>query len=249
MSNEELISPLAKIPFLLLVGGQGKRLKETTADKPKCLVDIAGEPFINHQLKLLAGKGASKIIILTGRQGEQIREVVGDGKQFNLDISFSDDGKKPLGTGGAVEKAAKGLSGSFAVMYGDTYLDIPMAAVFQRFEKCAQPALITVIENIESIRRQESNTSYDRSRMLINDYNKEKPSENMHHIEYGLSFFNADIFAKPEPKNVYDLGEKFKKLAKSGQLAGYEVQNRFYEINTPESLIETRAYLSRNNLF
>ncbi len=249
MDIEETKTVLSTVPILILVGGLGKRLGDASKDKPKCMVDIGGEPFINHQLRLLAGKGAHEIVLLTGHLGDQIREQVGDGKQFGLNVSYSDDGKKALGTGGAVEKVAKTLNDTVAVLYGDTYLDIPMAAVCQRFQKCAQPALMTLLENHEVIRRQESNVEYDRSKTLVKAYNKEKPSEKMRHIDYGLSFFNADIFKQSKQKGAYDLAETFKELAKSERLAGYEVQNRYYDVNTPENLIETRAYLSQNNLW
>jgi len=249
MSEDELKVLLEPVPFLVLVGGKGTRLGETAKDKPKCMVDIGGEPFVSHMLKLLRDKGVKQVVLLTGHHGEQIRDFVKDGKDFDLKVTYSDDGKKPLGTGGAVKKAASSLSGTVAVMYGDTYLDIPMAAVCQRFEKSVQPALMTVIENHDAVSMQKSNVEYDPKRTLIKNYDKKEPTEEMKYIDYGLSFFDATVLKEPIKKGAYDLGDVFAKLASDGKLAGYEVQRRFYDINTPESLIQARAYLSRNNLW
>lgn len=249
MNEDELKAQLAPVPFLVLVGGKGSRLGDSAADRPKCMVDIGGEPFVSHMLKLLKDKGAKNVVLLTGHRGDQVREYVKDGKDFDLDVAYSEDGDSPLGTGGAVKKAAGDLKGTVAVMYGDSYLDIPMSSISQRFEKCAQSGLMTVIQNHDAVSTQKSNVEYDPKRTLIKAYSKKNPTEAMTYIDYGLSFFDADVLKKFDKDGEFDLGEIFTKQAEAGQLAGYEVQRRFYDINTPESLIHTRAFLSRNNLW
>lgn len=249
MNEDELKQLLSPVPFLVLVGGMGSRLGNAAADRAKCMVDVGGEPFVSHMLKLLKEKGAQKVVLLTGHKGEQVREFVKDGKAFDLEVTYSDDGQSALGTGGAVKKAASELSGTVAVMYGDSYLDIPMSSILQRFEKCAQSGLMTVIQNHDAVSKQKSNVEYDAKRTLIKAYSKKNPTDVMTYIDYGLSFFDADVLKKFSQDGEFDLGEIFTKQAEAGQLAGYEVQRRFYDINTPESLIETRASLSRNNLW
>lgn len=249
MNEDELKKLLSPVPFLVLVGGKGSRLGDSAADRAKCMVDVGGEPFVSHVLKLLKEKGAQKVVLLTGHKGEQIREFVKDGKEFDLDVTYSDDGESLLGTGGAVKKAASELSGTVAVMYGDSYLDIPMSSICQRFEKCPQRALMTIIQNHHAVSKQKSNVEYDPKRTIIKAYSKKNPTDAMTYIDYGLSFFDAEVLNKFQSEGEFDLEEIFMKLAQSSQLAGYEVQRRFYDINTPESLIETRASLSRNNLW
>jgi NDP-sugar pyrophosphorylase family protein len=249
MNEDELKNLLSPVPFLVLVGGLGSRLGDNAVNRAKCMVDVAGEPFVSHMLKLLKEKGVQKVVLLTGHKGEQIRNFVKEGKEFDLDVTYSDDGESLLGTGGAVKKAASELCGRVAVMYGDSYLDIPMSSICQRFEKCPQPALMTVIQNHEAVSKQKSNVAYDPKRTLIKAYSKKNPTDEMTYIDYGLSFFDAEVLKKFDNEGEFDLAEIFTKLSKSSQLAGYEVQRRFYDINTPESLIETRASLSRNSLW
>ena len=69
------------LPLALLAGGLATRLCERTAHVPKSLLTVAGEPFISHQLRLLASEGVRDIIICCGHLGEQIEEFIGDGSQ------------------------------------------------------------------------------------------------------------------------------------------------------------------------
>ncbi|MBA3857799.1 MAG: nucleotidyl transferase [Cyanobacteria bacterium PR.3.49] len=247
--DENPSSSLEQVPVLVLCGGRGSRLGSVTETAPKCLVDIGGKPFIEHQLGLLKRKGAKKVYLLTGYLSAQVEKFVSDAGDLGLSIECLSDGDELKGTGGAVAQAAKSMSGTMAVMYGDSYLDIPMSSVCQRFQKCARPSLMTIIENHEAISTQKSNVEYDPKRTLIKDYNKKNPTEAMRYIDYGLSFFDAAIFQELKRQDPCDLGDIFTELAGEGKLAGYEVQHRYYDINTPESLIETRAYLSQNNLW
>lgn len=234
---------------MVLCGGRGTRLGAITETIPKCLVEIAGKPFLAHQLELLKREGSTKVYLLTGYLSDLVEDYVKGGNEYGLSIECIADGKKTKGTGGAVKSVVQKLNGTVAVMYGDSYLDIPMASVYQRFQKCGQQAMMTVIENHGAVSTQKSNVEYDPVKTLVKNYSKNEPTDAMKYIDYGLSFFNAEYWKNLEEKTPFDLGQVFTNLSKEGKLAGYQVQRRFYEINTPEGLIETRAYLSRNSLW
>ena len=94
-----------RLPALaLLAGGLATRLRPLTLTVPKSLVKVAGEPFIAHQLRLLASQGIGDIVLCTGHLGEQITEYVGDGAGFGCKVRYSFDGDRQLGTGGALRK-------------------------------------------------------------------------------------------------------------------------------------------------
>ncbi len=83
-------------PVCLLAGGLGSRLGEITKTVPKPLVEVAGEPFLVHQLRLLAHHGAHRVILCVGYLGEMIEERIGD--HFGpIEISYSYDGPELLG--------------------------------------------------------------------------------------------------------------------------------------------------------
>jgi len=134
-------------PLALLAGGLATRLRPLTATIPKALVEVAGEPFIAHQLRLLRREGVSRVVMCTGYRGEQIAEYVGDGGRFGLTVEYSQDGDRLLGTGGALKKALPLLGAEFLVMYGDSYLDIPFAPVVAAFRASHAKGLMVVYRN------------------------------------------------------------------------------------------------------
>ena len=89
---------------IILAGGRGERLMPLTADRPKCLVEVAGQPLIAHQLRWLAGQGVDRVVISCGYEWRRIEAVVGDGAAFGLSVSYAVE-ETPLGRGGGLRKA------------------------------------------------------------------------------------------------------------------------------------------------
>ena len=92
-------------PVAILAGGLATRLQPLTDRIPKALVDVNGEPFIAHQLRLLRDSGIERAVLCAGYLGEMTREYVGDGARFGLRVEFSFDGPRLLGTAGAIARA------------------------------------------------------------------------------------------------------------------------------------------------
>lgn len=126
------------IKVAILCGGKATRLGPLTTTMPKSLVEVAGEPFIFHQLRLLREQGFNRVVLCVGNFGGMIRDVIGDGDQLGMDIEYSWDGEHPLGTGGAVKKAIPKLGDEFMVMYGDSYLPVDYHAVIYEFKKVSK---------------------------------------------------------------------------------------------------------------
>src|SRR6478672_9558007 len=105
-------------PICILAGGLGTRLGAAVRDIPKPLLEVGGEPFLIHQLRLLARHGAREAVISVGYLGEMIEERIGI-ERFGVSLQYSYDGPSALGTLGAIRKAAPRLGGRFLVLYGD----------------------------------------------------------------------------------------------------------------------------------
>ena len=103
------------LPVAILAGGLATRLRPITEKIPKALIEIAGEPFIYHQLRYLKLQGIDLIVLCTGYLGEMIEAVVGDGSQFGMQVNYSFDGPKLLGTGGAIKAALPLLKKDFFI--------------------------------------------------------------------------------------------------------------------------------------
>jgi len=227
-------------PVAILAGGVAKRLQPLTRDIPKSLVDINGEPFIAHQLRLLQGSGVERVIVCAGYLGEMIQEYVGDGDRFKLQVEFSFDGPQRLGTAGAIKKALPLLGESFFVLYGDSYLPCDYHVVQRAFESSDKPALMTVFRN---------ENQWDRSNIefvngCIVAYDKRNQTVRMQHIDYGLGVFRKSAFETLPDNRSYDLAKLYQNLLEQGELAAFEVSQRFYEIGTFSGLEEMRRYLA-----
>lgn len=233
------MADLAPIPVAVLAGGLATRLRPITETIPKSLVGVAGRPFIEHQLEQLAREGVRRVVLCVGHLGGMVRDVVGDGSRFGLEVAYSFDGPKLLGTGGALRQALPLLGDPFFVLYGDSYLPIPFGPVADDFLRSGKEGLMTVYRN---------EGSYDASNVVFADgaiqvYDKKARRPDMRHIDYGLELLRPAAFAPFADREAFDLADLLKDLLARGQLAGHEVRTRFYEIGSHAGLEELDGLL------
>jgi len=228
----------ASFPVAILAGGLAARMRPVTERIPKALLEVAGRPFIEYQLALLRREGVDRVVLCVGFLGEMIEACVGDGARFGLSVSYSFDGERLLGTGGALRRALPLLGEHFFVLYGDSYLDIAYAPVQAAYRSSALQALMTVFRN--EGRWDTSNVLFDGKRVVR--YDKRNPAHDMKFIDYGLGILNGDIL-RASKHEAFDLSDIYEAVAREGKLAGFEATRRFYEIGTPSGLAETDEHL------
>ncbi len=226
----------------ILAGGLATRLKPITEKVPKLMVEVAGEPFFSHQIRLLRAAGLRRLVLCVGYLGERIVDFYGSGVKWGVDIEYSFDGPRLLGTGGALIQALPRLGEAFYVLYGDSYLPIDYAAVGGHFLASGKQGLMTVFENRER---------YDASNVWFEDgeirkYDKKAKVPQMRHIDYGLGVFKASAFDGFPRREVVDLAEVQGALQSRGELAGYEIFQRFYEIGSHAGLAELDQLLQKS---
>ena len=227
------------LPVVILAGGLATRLGDIARTQPKCMVDVAGQPFLFHQLHLLHAQGVRQAVICLGHLGEQVVQAVGRGSAFGLEIQYSFDGPALVGTAGAIRRALPLLPDQFFVLYGDSYLTCPFAAVQQAFQTTGKSSLMTVFENDQQW--DTSNVNFQNGHILA--YDKAHRTPKMKHIDYGLGLFSRTAFeAIPEDRPT-DLSSLYQDLLSHDQLAAFEVFERFYEIGSLAGLEETRKFL------
>ena len=236
-----MTAAVSSLPVAILAGGMATRLRPITQNIPKLLVEVAGEPFFTHQIRLLKQAGLTHLVLCVGFLGEQIVELYGDGSRWGVKIEYVFDGPKLRGTGGALINALPRLGENFYVLYGDSYLPIDYAAVGEAFLRSGQLGLMTVFEN--QGRFDQSNVWFEGGEIKV--YDKQNPSPQMHHIDYGLGVFRAAAFDGFSREVPVDLAEVQKALVARRQLAGYELKQRFYEIGSPAGLAELDTLLRR----
>lgn len=227
-----------KISCVILSGGKGTRMADFTKNIPKSMILVNGIPFIDHQFKLLRESGIKEIILSIGYKGDMIRDYVGNGSKWNLEVQYVDEGTQLRGTGGAVRfiEEKKVLPEKFFLLYGDSYLPVEYKKIWQAFDGLDKPALLTVLKNVG--KWDVSNIIYKNGKLELYDkFAKDK--KNMSYVDPGLSIFTRkivqDYFFEEEK---FDLADIYNLLTKKSLMAGYEVKNRFYEIGSAFGLQE-----------
>ena len=229
------------LPVAILAGGRATRLRPLTDRVPKSLLNVAGRPFIFHQLEMLRVQRIERVVLCVAHLGEQIQAAVGHAAPPGLTVSYCFDGNKLLGTAGALKQALPLLGEEFFVLNGDSYLRCSLPEVQAAYRTAGRPALMTVLRN---------DNRWDRSNVLFRDgrllaYDKRAPRSDMSHIDFGLSVLSGAVFTRYARESIIDLSDVFRDLAQRGELAALEVSQRFYEIGSPQGLTETEKFLTR----
>jgi NDP-sugar pyrophosphorylase family protein len=225
---------------VILAGGVGSRLGTHTGNLPKTLIPVAGRPFADYQLTWLAKQGVGKVVYCIGYRGDQIRDYVGEGDRWGLNVTYVDEGLDLRGTGGALRLALdeRELAECFGVLYGDSYLRVDIPVIFAAFHRSGRPALMTVLRN--NGRWDRSNADFDGR--LVTRYSKD--DGDFKWIDYGLTVLDRDVVSRIPQGQSADLVPLYSELSSERLLAGFEVTERFYEIGSLEGLSDLERALN-----
>ena len=230
---------------LILAGGLGTRIRAVAGEVPKALIPVAGEPFAYHQLRWLARQGVRRVVYSIGYGGKQLRAAIGDGSVFGIQIEWCDEGDELRGTGGAVRLAVDlgMMDERFFLLYADSWLPIEIAPTWRR-ALVVGGDLMTVIRN--EGRWDRSNAIYADGMVKLYDKNIASPeTAGMAYTDYGLSVVLRQSVIDRIPPNVpYDIANMMTELSREGRLYGFEVDQRFYEIGSPNGLAEVQSLLA-----
>jgi MurNAc alpha-1-phosphate uridylyltransferase len=227
------------VQCVILAGGRGTRMQPLTDTLPKALVPVSGRPFVEHQLEWLSGQGVDDVVFCIGYRGVQLRDVVGDRARY------VDEGDELRGTAGALRLALDEgvLDESFMVLYGDSYLPIDLRPIWEAFRASGVPALMTVLRNEN--RWDASNARFEDG--LVVDYDKANAGRRpeLQWIDYGLSVLARDVIAaRVDRGGSADLADLYRDLSRDAELAGFEVDQRFYEVGSPEGVARLERHLA-----
>jgi NDP-sugar pyrophosphorylase family protein len=227
------------VQCVVLAGGRGTRMQPLTDAIPKALIPIAGRPFVEHQLDWLHSQGVRDIVFCIGYRGAQLREVVGDRAHF------VDEADTARGTAGALRLALDEgvLAESFMVLYGDSYLPIELPPVWDAFRGSGASALMVVMRNEN--RWDASNVRFENGRVVEYDKVNAGQRPELKWIDYGLSVLGRELIGeRVQSDAAADLADLYRELSLQGQLAGYEVSERLYEIGSPQGVDALERYLA-----
>ena len=229
---------------VILAGGLGMRLSPLTEQVPKVMALVNGQPFLGHLLELLKNQGIKDIILCVGYLGEQVRLFFDDGQGLGLDIKYSEERERLLGTGGALKQARNLLDERFLVINGDTYLPIDYAEVEGSFVRHGKEALMVVYDNREDT-GVGNNVELNKDG-LVSGYDKERSAPGLTYVEAGalvLSRKTLDIIETGHPVSLEK--QLYPALIRREEMAACVTGQRFYDIGTPERLKSFEEFLRK----
>ena len=128
---------------MILAAGRGERLRPMTDTTPKPLLKVKGQPLIERHVTGLARAGIDRIVINLAWLGSQIREYLGDGTRYGVNIVYSEEQPRALETAGGIFRALPHLTpGPFAVVNGDIYTDFPFGTLELACDRNAHLVLV-----------------------------------------------------------------------------------------------------------
>jgi NDP-sugar pyrophosphorylase family protein len=150
------IRSLSDCPVLILAGGLGTRLRSVLSDRPKGLAPVGDQAFLEIQITLLRDQGARRFVLCVGHMASQIHDCLGNGSRLGVEIEYSYETEKLLGTGGALRLADRFFEPRALVLNGDTYLAADYKQVFENHleARTGTPIVATLtVSRLEEIER------------------------------------------------------------------------------------------------
>ncbi len=224
---------------ILLAGGFGTRLRPLTLQTPKPIVPIFDRPFLYYQIDQLRQLSEiDEVILSLNYQPEQIERVVGDGSDLGLQVRYVVE-PEPLGTGGAVKYAARGLEGTVVVFNGDVLsnTDLPAVLDLHRRRNARATIVLTPVENPSAYGLVETDAECNVRRFL----EKPEPGEiTCNTINAGIYILETSTFDRIPDETKWSIERSFfPSLVERGETFVAHIDRDYWlDIGTPDKYIQ-----------
>jgi mannose-1-phosphate guanylyltransferase len=221
---------------VILVGGEGTRLRPLTSTLPKPVVPLVDRPFIAFMLEWLREHGIEDVIMSCGFLARSVRDVLGDGTRFGIRLRYVEE-PDPRGTAGALKYAESMLDERFLMLNGDVLTDIDLTAQIDQHQRTGARATLALVPVEDPTAYGLVHLAEDQS---VSDF-VEKPSSDQ--IDTNLISAGAYVLERevlelvPTERNVSIEREVWPLLIGNG-LYGYPSQSYWLDIGTPERYLK-----------
>jgi len=220
---------------IILAGGRGERLMPLTADRPKCMVEVAGLPIIAHQLRWLARHSVSDVAVSCGHLAFRIEDFVGDGTKFGLKVQYAVE-DQALGSGGGLRhawQAAGWKDHPVIALNGDVITDLPINAMMDLHDELGSSATMAVVpyvtqKGIVDLDEQFHVTAF-----------REKPTL-PYLINAGIYVLDARVY-RLLPQQGDCETDTWPQLAQMRQLRGFRIYGRWISIDSVKDVTEANS--------
>lgn len=222
---------------MILCAGRGERLRPLTDHTPKPLLQAGGRPLVEHTLRALAAAGVSRIVINTAHLGGMIREHLGNGSRFAVEIVYSDESDEVLETGGGIHRALPllGTDEPFLVVNGDIGCDYPYARLLH------QPVPLAHLVMVPNPPHHPAGDFGLIDGQVLNT------AQSPRHTFAGIGLYRAELFRDCQAGR-FPLAPLLRRAMDLGQVSGELYPGFWMDIGTVDRLTEFDAHLRRTDL-
>jgi mannose-1-phosphate guanylyltransferase len=230
---------LESLEAVLLVGGQGTRLRPLTISTPKPLLPTAGVPFLAHQLAKASAAGVTRVVLATSYRAQMFADSLGDGSAFGLEIVYVQE-DTPLGTGGAIRNAAQALRSGpgrpVLVLNGDVLSGHDLTAQLDLHSKAEAAVTLHLVEVEDPSRFGCVPTDADGR---VTAFLEKTANPLTNRINAGCYVFRRDVIEQIPPDAVISVErETFPGLISAGAVVmGYHDSSYWLDVGTPEAFV------------
>ncbi|NSW56349.1 MAG: NDP-sugar synthase [Armatimonadetes bacterium] len=232
---------------VLLVGGQGTRLRPLTCDRPKALVPLLNEPLLACELRLLARHGITNVILSVGYRARVLQDALGDGSRWGVRLRYVEE-PSALGTAGGLRNALELLDGPFVAMNGDLVYDVDLSA-FAEAHLRAGAMVSFCLRRVEDIRRFGLIQCDDSGRVVAFREKREVDETGRNTVNSGVYLMDPEALLRvPAGVEWSNETQLFPGLLQEGcLLLGFmpEQQGYWADVGTVESYLQTSRDLLR----
>ena len=221
---------------VILVGGEGTRLRPLTSTVPKPVVPLVGRPFITYMLEWLRGHGIDDVLMSCGFMATSVRNVLGDGSALGIKLRFVEE-PEPRGTAGALKFAESLLDERFLMLNGDVLTDMDLTAQIEQHDRTGARATLALVPVDDP-------TAYGLVRIGKDNAVSafvEKPSPDQittNLISAGAYVLERDVLdLVPPDRNVSIEREVWPRLVGAG-IYGFPSDDYWLDIGTPERYLQ-----------
>lgn len=220
--------------FVIMAGGKGSRLGELTSETPKPLLEIGGIPIIERIIRSARQSGFRNFIITVNYLAHKIKDYLGNGNQFGINIEYIDE-DKPLGTAGSLSLISNRPTSEFIVVNGDIISDVCYRELLEYHLNCSSIATVAVrthlIENPYGVLHISDN-------VLLSCEEKPKYRSN---INAGMYVLNPKVLDLMQVDEYCDMPSLLMTLVENGsQVTTYRLRDPWIDIGRPNDLQSAR---------
>jgi mannose-1-phosphate guanylyltransferase len=223
---------------VILVGGEGTRLRPLTCNTTKAMVPILNMPFLEYVLRYLKGHGIKDVILAMSYLPDRIQERLGDGSELGVHLTYTIE-KQPMGTGGAIKNAEVRLNEPFFVLNGDVLTGIDLTAMMSRHRKVKPRVSIalTPVDNPTIYGVVETDAS-DMVKRFVEKPGLEEVTTNM--INAGIYIIEPSVLGYIPPSTPSMVERHlFPLLLEKGEpILSYPSDSYWIDIGTPEKYLK-----------